>query len=96
MRLELTRVGLLVDLANHYTTKDALRDVVIKVLVSNIEISEFKLQSLYYDHFWTNTLEKSMNLLILPCTYGLISTIIVLLQSLVWLGFMPHQPFQVI
>ena len=31
MRLELTRVGLLAELANHYTTRGALRDVISDV-----------------------------------------------------------------
>ena len=29
-------------------------------------LSEFELQSLYYIHFWMNTLRKGMNLLIFP------------------------------
>ena len=31
-----------------------------------IVVSEFKLQLRYYVHFWTNTLGKGMNPLILP------------------------------
>ena len=36
----------------------------VKVLNRCLEISEFKLQSRYYIYFWTNTLGKSMNLVI--------------------------------
>ena len=32
-----------------------------KVWDCNIVVSEFKLQSRYYVHFWTNTFRKSMN-----------------------------------
>ena len=38
----------------------------VKVLDYGIVVSEFKLQSHYYIHFWTNTLGKGMNPLILP------------------------------
>ena len=37
----------------------------INKLGCDIIVSEFELQSLYYDHFWTNTLGKGMNALIL-------------------------------
>ena len=36
-----------------------------KAMDSGIVVSEFELQSRYYVHFRTNTLEKGMNLLIL-------------------------------
>ena len=39
--------------------------VMVKALDSGIVVSEFKLQSRYYDHFRTNTVGKGMNLLIL-------------------------------
>ena len=38
----------------------------VKALDSGIVVSEFELQSYYYDHFRTNTLGKGMNPLILP------------------------------
>ena len=38
----------------------------VKALDCRIIVSEFKLKSCYYDHFWTNTLGKGMNPLILP------------------------------
>ena len=38
----------------------------VKALAYGIIVSEFELQSRYYVHFQTNTLEKGMNLLILP------------------------------
>ena len=40
--------------------------VMVKPLDCRIAVSEFGLQSRYYVHFWTNTLGKGMNLLILP------------------------------
>ena len=39
-----------------------LRGVVANMLDCDIPGSEFKLQSHYYIHFWTNTLGKDMNL----------------------------------
>ena len=60
--------------------KGNLDDVVANVLDSNIIKSEFELLSLYYVHFWTNTLGKGMNSLITP-NNGLNSTTIVLLQG---------------
>ena len=36
-----------------------------KVLDYNLEVSEFKLPLYYYIHFWTNTLGKGLNSLIL-------------------------------
>ena len=46
-------------------------------------VTEFELRSRYYIHFRTNTLEKVVNLLILPC-YGLNSIITILLQERFW------------
>ena len=67
MRLELTRVGLLVELANHYTTRGACpRGVMVKAMDCKIVAREFELQSRYNVHFRTNTLGKGMNPLILP------------------------------
>ena len=37
----------------------------IKPMDSEIVVSEFEFQSRYYDHFWTNTLGKGINLFIL-------------------------------
>ena len=42
------------------------RGVMVKAMDCGIVVSEFELQSHYYIHFWTNTLEKGMNPLILP------------------------------
>ena len=42
------------------------RHVMVKVMDCGIVVSEFVLQSRYYVHFRTNTLEKGMNPLILP------------------------------
>ena len=39
--------------------------VMIKAMDCGIVVSEFELQSLYYVHFWINTLGKGMNPLIL-------------------------------
>ena len=36
-------------------------DVMAKMLNYGLEVHEFKLQSHYYEHFWTNTLQKVMN-----------------------------------
>ena len=36
------------------------------IMDCGIVVSEFKLQLCYYSHFWTNTLGKGMNPLILP------------------------------
>ena len=41
------------------------RGVMVKALDCGIVESEFELQLLYYVHFWTNTLGKGMNPLIL-------------------------------
>ena len=41
-----------------------------KVWDCNLKVIKFKLQSLYYIHFWTNTLGKVMNLLISPPPIG--------------------------
>ena len=40
--------------------------VMVKAMDCEIVVSEFELQLHYYIHFWTNTLGKGMNLLILP------------------------------
>ena len=50
----------------------------------DIGVREFKLQSWYYIHFQTNTLSKSINLLIPTLNYGLNSTTTVLLQGQLW------------
>ena len=42
------------------------RGVIIKVIDCGIVVSEFVLQSCYYDHFRANTLRKGINHLILP------------------------------
>ena len=44
-----------------------------KVLDYSLEVNEFELQSHNYIHFWTNTLGKSMNILIyeLKDTFGI-------------------------
>ena len=42
------------------------RGVMVKALDCGIVVSKFELQSCYYIHFRTNTLEKGMNVLILP------------------------------
>ena len=42
------------------------RGIMVKVMDCGIVVSKFELQSRYYDHVRTNTLGKSMNLLILP------------------------------
>ena len=38
--------------------------VMVKVLGCGFEVSEFKVRSLYYVNFWTNTIGKAMNTLI--------------------------------
>ena len=40
--------------------------VMVKALDCGIIVSMFELQLRYYVHFWTNTLGKGMNTLILP------------------------------
>ena len=42
------------------------RGVMAKALDCGIVVSEFKLQSRYYIHFWINNLGKGMNPLIVP------------------------------
>ena len=42
------------------------RGLMVKVMDCGIVVSEFVFQSCYYVNFWTNTLGKSMNPLILP------------------------------
>ena len=44
----------------------SLRGVKLKAMDCGIVVSEFVLQSRYYVHFRANTLEKGMNLIILP------------------------------
>ena len=62
MRLELTRASLLVELANHYTTKGAWEmDTVTQVQILNETDS--------ISHC-TNTLGKGMNPIILPPAMG--------------------------
>ena len=50
----------------HRLTWGCPRGVMVKAMDCGIVESEFVLQSCYYVHFGTNTLEKGMNLLILP------------------------------
>ena len=42
------------------------RGIMVKVMDCGIVVSKFELQSRYYVHFWTNTLGKGINPLILP------------------------------
>ena len=53
-----------------FLTKTCLRGcphgVMVKALDCRLVVSKFKLYSCYYVHFWTNTLGKDMNPLILP------------------------------
>ena len=56
--------------------------VMVKAMDCRIVISEFELQLYYCIHFWTNTLGKGMNLLILH--YGLNSATAVLLKGWLW------------
>ena len=60
MRLELTRVGLLVELANHYTTRGACYRGEVAIVVS-----EFEIQSHYDIHFQINNIDKGVNRFIL-------------------------------
>ena len=46
--------------------KGCPRGVMVKAMVCEIVARKFKLQLRYYIHFWTNTLGKGMNPLILP------------------------------
>ena len=41
------------------------RGIIVKALECRIVVSKFKFQLRYYIHFWTNTLGKGMNPLIL-------------------------------
>ena len=59
------------------------RDVVAYEQNIYIVVSGFELQSRYYVHFWTNTLEKGMKPLILSI-YGLNNTTSVLLKGWLW------------
>ena len=56
------------------------RSVMVKAMDCGI-VSEFELQSRYYVHYRSNTLEKGMNLIILPPSYGFNSTNTVLLEG---------------
>ena len=38
--------------------------VMAKVLDCGLKVNEFELQPRYYVHFWTNTIEKGMNLIL--------------------------------
>ena len=40
-------------------------EVMVKAVDCGVVVSEFELQLLYYIHFWTNTLGKGMNPIIL-------------------------------
>ena len=49
-----------------YGTGGCPRGVMVKAMDCGVVVREFVLQSRYYVHFRTNTLEKGMNPLILP------------------------------
>ena len=57
----------------HQIKWGSLHSIVTNVLDCNIIVNEFKLQLPYYVYFWTNTLGKGMNFLILT-SYRLNST----------------------
>ena len=59
------------------------KGVIVKVLDCSLKLPELHLQSHYYVHFRTSTLENSMNPLSLPY-YESSSIITVLLQGLFW------------
>ena len=62
-----------------------------KVLVCGLSVTEFELQSNYYIHLRTNTLEKGMNLFIpLPAMYKMISVLFFYKE-----GFGIKQPMKV-
>ena len=62
-----------------------LRDgVLAHKLDCDIAISEFELKSSYSVHFWTNTLGKGMNPLILHSNCVFISTTAALLRICLW------------
>ena len=44
-----------------------------KLMNYGLEVNEFELQSRYYVHIWTNTLEKGMNPLIPPAMGDIVS-----------------------
>ena len=75
MRLELTRVGLLVELANRYTTRGAH----VMAIVLNFDILEsgFELQSRYYAPIDNVLIELLKIRTVLALCYGLNSTSIV-------------------
>ena len=49
-----------------YSRGGCPRGVTVKVMDCRIVVSEFEPQFCYCIHFWTNTLGKGMNSLILP------------------------------
>ena len=64
---------------NHFV--EITRGVMANALHDGPYVIEFKLQSRYHIHFWTNTFGKVMNPLIsLHPSYGLNSTMTVILQ----------------
>ena len=67
----------------HKCTWESSCERMAKVQDCRLAVSKFKLQSHSYVHFWTNTLEKGMNLLILP-SCGLNSITAVFLPVLLW------------
>ena len=67
-----------------HTHWGASRDVVAKVLDCDIIVNEFELQSHYYVHFRTNTVEKGMNPLIPFFNYGFNSITSGLLRRWLW------------
>ena len=42
------------------------RGIMVKAMECGIVVSEFEVTSRYYSNFWTNTIGKGMNPLILP------------------------------
>ena len=54
-----------------FTKRESSHSVVANALYCSLEVSEFEFQLRYYVHFWTNTFQKSMDLLILLPSYGL-------------------------
>ena len=58
------------------------RGVMIKAMACGIVVSEFELQLRYYVHFWTNTLGKDMNPLLLK--YPLLNSTTTVLVWCIW------------
>ena len=56
--------------------------VVINVLDGDIIVSEFNLQSRYVIHFWANTLDKVVNILIPPHTSYILNSSSIIHHSL--------------